>query len=239
MPVPFAPTRPIRSRGPMAKLARSRTTFGPKARESSLAETRLMAEGKELTFLQAANKGATPPARMLPPSPRPLRAGQDPGHGPEKESAMKKIIAAAGAVAALALGVVALTGFRGGCGCHGHGAADPAQVAAFVTDRVDDALDDLDATPEQRTRIHAVKDRLLAAGQTARAGHAEAHAALLAEWKAEPPDAAKLHALVDARIEELRGARPRGGGRGDRGARDPDGRAAREGRRSKIERWHR
>ncbi len=117
---------------------------------------------------------------------------------------MKKIVGAAGAVLALALGFAALTGFRGGCGLHGH-PRDPAQVAAFVTDRVDDALDDLDATPEQRTRIHEVKDRLLAAGQKVRAGHDEAHATMLAEWKAEQPDAAKLHALVDARVEELRG----------------------------------
>jgi periplasmic protein CpxP/Spy len=119
---------------------------------------------------------------------------------------MKKILATAGVVAALGLGIVALTGFRGGFGCHGHGGPrDPAQVAAFVTERVDDALDDLDATPEQRTRIHAVKDRLLEDVQAARAGHAEAHAAVLGEWKAESPDATKLHALVDERIEVLRG----------------------------------
>ncbi len=117
---------------------------------------------------------------------------------------MKKIFAAAGVAAAIALGFVALTGFHGGCGAHGHGSRDPAQMAAFVTDRVDDALDDLDATPEQRTRIHAVTDRLLADVQKARAGHEEVHAALLAEWKADAPDAKKLHGLVDERIEAFR-----------------------------------
>jgi Spy/CpxP family protein refolding chaperone len=118
---------------------------------------------------------------------------------------MKKIVAAAGAGAIVAVAVVALTGFAGGCGAHRHGhGRDPAALAAFVTDRVDDALDDVDATPEQRTRIHAVKERLLAAGQQAKGGHREVHEALRAEWGAEQPDAARLHALVDARAEELK-----------------------------------
>ena len=116
---------------------------------------------------------------------------------------MKKILGAAAAALLVAVGFVALTGFRGGCGGHRHG-RDPAEVAAFATDRVDDALDDLDATPEQRTRVHAVKDRLLAAAQAARGDHHEAHEALLAEWKSASPDAAKLHVLVDARADELR-----------------------------------
>ena len=116
----------------------------------------------------------------------------------------RRITIVAGTLLAVG-GVVALAGWAGGwCGRgHGHG-RDPAEVASFVTARVDDALDDLDATPDQRTRIHAVKDRLLAAGQDARAGHREAHDALLAEWKSASPDAAKLHALVDARADEMR-----------------------------------
>jgi protein CpxP len=116
---------------------------------------------------------------------------------------MKKIIGIAAGALIVAAGFVTLTGF--GCGRHGHGhGRDPAEVAAFVTARVDDALDDLDATPEQRTRINAVKDRLLEAGRQAHAGQHDAHAALLAEWKSTSPDAAKLHGLVDARIDALR-----------------------------------
>jgi len=116
---------------------------------------------------------------------------------------MKKIIGIAAAALLVAAGFVALTGFRGGCGAHRHG-RDPAEVAAFVTDRVDDALDDLDATPEQRTRINAIKDRMLAAGLEARGGHREVHEAVLGEWKSASPDAAKLHALIDARADAFR-----------------------------------
>jgi Spy/CpxP family protein refolding chaperone len=108
----------------------------------------------------------------------------------------------AGGAAGLAA-VALLAGFRGGCGGHRHG-HDPAEVAAFVTDRVDDALDDLDATPEQRQRIHAVKDRLLAEGTRLRGARAETHREVIAQWDAAEPDAARLHALVDSRIEEMR-----------------------------------
>jgi Spy/CpxP family protein refolding chaperone len=116
---------------------------------------------------------------------------------------MKKILAAAAGVGVLAVGFVALTGFHGGCGRGPHG-RDPAEVAAFVTNRVDDLLDDIDATPDQRTRIHAVKDRLLASGLSLREGRREVHDAIVAEWNAAQPDAARLHALVDARAEEFR-----------------------------------
>jgi Spy/CpxP family protein refolding chaperone len=109
----------------------------------------------------------------------------------------------AGGAAGLAA-IAVLAGFRGGCGGHHHHGRDPAEVAAFVTDRVDDALDDLDATPEQRQRIHAVKDRMLAEGMKLRGTRGETHREVLAQWDSAQPDAARLHALVDARIEEMR-----------------------------------
>jgi Spy/CpxP family protein refolding chaperone len=151
---------------------------------------------------------------------------------------MEKILAIVGGAALVGVAFVALTGFRGGCGGHRHGGRDPAELAAFVTDRVDDALDDLDATPEQRARVHAVKERLLASGQTARAGHREAHDALAAEWKGERPDAAKLHALVDARAEAYRALAHEAVDAGVEvhGILTPEQRARVT---KKIERWHR
>jgi Spy/CpxP family protein refolding chaperone len=110
---------------------------------------------------------------------------------------------AGGAAVVAAVGTIALLGaFAGhGCGRHGH---DPAQVAAFVSARVDDALDDLDATPAQREKIHAVKDRLLADATRLHESHAGDRGELVAQWDAAQPDAAKLHALVDARVDEMR-----------------------------------
>jgi Spy/CpxP family protein refolding chaperone len=100
-------------------------------------------------------------------------------------------------------GVVVIAGAVGMTGCR-HRSHDPAEVAAFVTDRVDDALDDLDATPDQRTRIHAVKDRMLASVRQARAGHEVDHAALVEAWKSPSPDRARLHALMDERVDAWR-----------------------------------
>ncbi len=97
--------------------------------------------------------------------------------------------------------VMALAGF-GRCGSpHPH---DPAQVAVFVTDRVDDVLDDLDATDAQRQQIHSIKDRLLAQGLELRREGEPLHAEVKAQWESATPDRARLHALVDQRAEAMR-----------------------------------
>jgi Spy/CpxP family protein refolding chaperone len=150
---------------------------------------------------------------------------------------MWKRIGMVAAALALLAGFVGLTGFGGGgCG-HRHG-RDPAAVAAFVTDRVDDALDDVNASPDQRTRIHAVKDRMLAAAKEVHADQKATHDALLAEWKSAAPDGAKLHALVDARVEEMRKLAHEAVDAGVEvhGILTPE---QREKVTKKIERWHR
>ncbi len=112
----------------------------------------------------------------------------------------RKIVAVAAALA-VAVGLVGVAGF----GYAGHfGPRDPAQVAAMVTDHVEDTLDDLNATPEQRTQILAIKDRLLADAQRLHGSHASTHGELLAQWKSDSPDAAALHALVDRRAAEMK-----------------------------------
>jgi Spy/CpxP family protein refolding chaperone len=106
---------------------------------------------------------------------------------------------------AAASGLLLSAGFTSGChrGPGGHH-RDPAEVAKFVTDRVDDALDDLDATPAQREKINAVKDKLLAEGTKLRGDREALHAELLAQWKADPIDRGRLHQIVDQRIDALR-----------------------------------
>ena len=148
---------------------------------------------------------------------------------------MRKLLGGAAVAIALGVGFVALTGF-GGCGHHPN-PRDPAQVAAFVNERVDDALDDLDATPDQRAQIHAIADRMVAAAKDVHAGHDEVRAAFLAEWKAEKPDRAKLHALVDARADALRKLAHEAVDAGA-DAHDVLTPAQREKVTKKIERWH-
>ncbi len=149
---------------------------------------------------------------------------------------MKKLLGGAAIAVAVVLGGVALVGWSG-CGHHG-GPRDPAQVAAFVNGRVDDLLDDVDATPDQRTKIHAVADRMLAEGQALRADHAKVHDTLLAQWKADTVDKAQLHALVDARMDELRKLAHDAVDAGAE-AHDVLTPAQREKLAKKAERWHR
>lgn len=108
-----------------------------------------------------------------------------------------RLLLAAGCLAGLAV----LGGFAGGCG---HRPRDPAEMAAFVKDRVDDALDDLSATDAQRQQVQAVADRLLASGRALHQDGEPLHAEIKAQWESPNPDRARLHALVDQRIDALR-----------------------------------
>ena len=102
-------------------------------------------------------------------------------------------------------GLLLAIGFAAGChrGPGGH-MRDPAEVTKFVNERVDRALDDLAATPAQREKIHAIADRLVADGLKLRGDRQALHGELLTLWKAETVDRAKLHAIVDQRIDALR-----------------------------------
>jgi Spy/CpxP family protein refolding chaperone len=108
-------------------------------------------------------------------------------------------------IALLGLGgvsVLAAAGFgRGACGGHG----DPARMERMLGARLDGILDDLEATPEQRTKITAVKERLLEKGKALHASRGGAMQDLLAQWESPSPDRAKVHALVDARAAEMQG----------------------------------
>ncbi len=147
----------------------------------------------------------------------------------------KKVGMVSGALLLLGIGSVALA--AGGC-MHHHGPRDPAQVAATISKHVEDVLDDVNATPDQRTKILAVKDRMLAAAQAAHVDRKATHEAFLAAWKSDAPDAASLHTLVDQRMNELRTLAHQAVDAGIEvhGVLTPDQRAQLT---KKIERWHR
>jgi Spy/CpxP family protein refolding chaperone len=109
---------------------------------------------------------------------------------------LKKALTSVLAVALLAGGTLALTAFRG------H--HDPARFDRFVSHRIDDMLDDVHATDAQRQKIGAIRDRLLADAKTLHAGRGDAVKALLAQWQADRPDAARVHAVVDGRADAMK-----------------------------------
>ncbi|MHB8879343.1 MAG: Spy/CpxP family protein refolding chaperone [Myxococcaceae bacterium] len=90
-------------------------------------------------------------------------------------------------------------------GCHG---GDPAKKAErmkkYVTWQLDDQLDSIDATDAQRQQVAKVRDQMFAEAAPLAEGHKAARAELLAQLEAPRPDAPRLHALVDERIEAAR-----------------------------------
>ena len=111
---------------------------------------------------------------------------------------MKKVLKAA------VLGLVVVGGFSsaamafGGKGHHGD------RMEKFINWRVEEELEDLDATPAQTQKINAIKDRLLAEGKERHAGNEKARAEAMAQWNQDSPDKARVHALVDERVEDMK-----------------------------------
>ena len=114
------------------------------------------------------------------------------------------ILGAAGL--ALAAGVGAIQVYAGhghGGGPHGGGALMVPQMVEWLANK---ALDDVNATESQRTRILAVRDRVMSQAKNLHQAHDATHAEFKKQWDQDTMDAAQLHSLVDARIEELRRA---------------------------------
>ena len=105
-------------------------------------------------------------------------------------------------IAVLAVCVVGVSSVLAGCR-HRH-RHDPEKVKKMATWFVEDALDDLDATDEQRQAIHASKDRILAEGLALKAEGKKAQMEVYVEWQKAEPDVERVHALIDERIDAFR-----------------------------------
>jgi Spy/CpxP family protein refolding chaperone len=106
----------------------------------------------------------------------------------------KLIIGLAAGAVVLAAGVaIAASGSRG-----------PERARQFINWRVDDALDELNATDAQRAKAHALKDRLFDDALKMRAEKEQVRAALIEQWKADRPDPAAVHREVDRIADEFR-----------------------------------
>ena len=93
-----------------------------------------------------------------------------------------------------------LAGFRWA----GRGMHDPERVRQVITWKVDDALDGIEASDAQRQEVHRLKDSLLDEGRQLMVGHRESRGELLAQWESATPDAQRVHALVDGRVDAMR-----------------------------------
>ena len=100
------------------------------------------------------------------------------------------------------LAVVLLSGFRGGH--FGGGRHDPERVKQMITWRMDDRLEDLKATEEQKQALHGLKDSLFEDGKRLFEENKGARAQLLEQWESANPDSRAVHAQVDARVDAFR-----------------------------------
>lgn len=112
---------------------------------------------------------------------------------------MRKPVVVVAAVSA----VVLLSAFgpgRFGCGGTPEERFDRAQ--SYAADRINDKLDDLEATDAQRARISQIEQALFAEAKPLVLSNRQVKLEIVNELRGETPDAAKLHALVDARAAE-------------------------------------
>jgi len=75
------------------------------------------------------------------------------------------------------------------------------QILAWM---VDTAVDEPGVSETQRSRLLAVKGRVMSQAEVLHAGHTATHEEFKRQWESETMDTAQLHALVDARVEDLR-----------------------------------
>ena len=73
----------------------------------------------------------------------------------------------------------------------------------MITWKLNDRLEDLDATDAQKQSVNAVKDRLFEDGKRLAEEHQATRLEVLTQLESDTPDAQKLHGLVDARLDAV------------------------------------
>lgn len=106
-------------------------------------------------------------------------------------------------VAVGAVAILALAGFRFARWGHGQ-MHDPERMKERLTRHVDRFLGRLEATEPQREQVHALSASLFDEGRRLMEEGRGTRQQVLGEWDSARPDAARLHALVDARVDGVR-----------------------------------
>jgi hypothetical protein len=107
---------------------------------------------------------------------------------------------------------VAVTGLSlmflaGGCGPEEDTASDRAALQARqkkMSKRLDRVLDRINATQEQRRRIHAIKANLINQAAPLRKERRRLAKKALAEWNSKTPDRRGLHQAVDRQLDLIK-----------------------------------
>lgn len=98
----------------------------------------------------------------------------------------------------LATSALALAMGAAACGRSHHGGwMDEERAQKMMTWKVDDVLDDIDATDAQRKAVHAEKDTLLTKALAKKQEQDKDKKEIRDQLASDSPDADRLHALVD------------------------------------------
>ncbi len=104
-------------------------------------------------------------------------------------------------IAAVALTAIGLTG----CGARAHADTVPQdRMSKVVNHRLKYLLDEIDATDEQREKIHDIKDEVLTELKKNRQKQQKLREQLAEQWLADQPDTDKVHELVGKRVDQAR-----------------------------------
>ncbi len=80
----------------------------------------------------------------------------------------------------------------------------PKRAYGFLSYRVNSILDEIKASDSQRAQVNAIKDELFKDGLALKQANQALRKELIAQWDSEMVDSAKIHALVNERVEAFR-----------------------------------
>jgi hypothetical protein len=107
-------------------------------------------------------------------------------------------------VGSVVTGVLATVFLVASCGGgHGRFHRDPEKVRKFALWKVDDTLDDLDATESQKKQILAIADRVVRDFQALHDDKDQDHEKILAELERGRPNSQIFHDMLDQRTEQF------------------------------------
>lgn len=89
------------------------------------------------------------------------------------------------------------------CGGHHGSKRDPDKMRKFAMWKVEDTLDDVDATESQKKQILAIADQIVRDFQRLHDDKEKDHEAILTELERDRPDAQVFHDLLDQRTAEF------------------------------------
>lgn len=110
-------------------------------------------------------------------------------------------------VAIASLGVFILAGIGAGCSRSFHRPPDPEKMQKYVMWKLNDRLDDLDATDQQRKAIVAAANKVMADALKMKAAHKNESQKyeILDELERGDADAEKYHRIMDEKFDQLKG----------------------------------